>query len=777
MLRPGGHLHGVRTVTTRVRPAKLAFVIPDDDPKLALRAVQSCCSSWGGYAYVIVPASREVGLTEDWKAVLKATDPDALVDGGALSDADKEELRAHDLLARDWRDPQGMLFLGETLQLSALEAFGGGFKKPENESFAVVAELAEDHPLYLPLIARWGALDDEALKRAVGYHRHGYRDLPVDHSAMIRQGRVDFSNHPEDLLLGRVPVDGADGADSQGINLAELTQIGLAATGAGWSEGGTPERPQKAEGYADFVIVTSASGGVSDLCLYWNLRGERLGAEPFPLWLPLDMLEGQRGKAIVEQAVGMTRPSVREARPAGSQLYVLSASTSRAELEARLRPHFPDAVIGADELNTFFTGRWQFYLSEEQTPVYFENGHARMPRPRPDNFRHFLPLLDRVAFEVDVDGVWFPQSKAVCDSIYGNRPHRITQNGNLEHLSYTTDRSPRSRLPTIELPDGWTLLTALFAEHGYDCVATEKSNLSLGQLSLIGGLRDLNVLSSSKVHGALKRLSGRRGQGREFAASERRTETINYFDRLWGRDPGRPVLRWLVERRILLRGAELVCRSCRLKRWYAVDRIGEVWRCDGCQQDMPVPLGLDATHWRYRINELFAAAYDQGAVLPLLVVNLLRSDWGRSSDKSGFACYPGVELRARTNAPVPVEHVEIDLVALRHGRMLFFECKESGEQLGEPDEAAKFAQQLSELTVVADHLGASRVVNATTTAFPEDKTPLSTGLSPDRKAEVEWWEGEVILDPYRYAVGEERRPEGWPDQYLNLVSRTLSRAQ
>lgn len=109
--------------------------------------------------------------------------------------------------------------------------------------------------------------------------------------------------------------------------------------------------------------------------------------------------------------------------------------------------------------------------------------------------------------------------------------------------------------------------------------------------------------------------------------------------------------------------------------------------------------------------------------------------------------------------------------------MLFFECKESGEQLSRPDEAAKFAQQLSELTVVADHLGASRVVNATTTAFPEDKAPLSAGLSPDRKAEVEWWEGESILDPYRYAMGEERRPEGWPDRYLDLVSRTLPRTQ
>jgi hypothetical protein len=36
LLRPGSHLEGVRTVTTRVRPAKVAFVIPDDDRRIAL---------------------------------------------------------------------------------------------------------------------------------------------------------------------------------------------------------------------------------------------------------------------------------------------------------------------------------------------------------------------------------------------------------------------------------------------------------------------------------------------------------------------------------------------------------------------------------------------------------------------------------------------------------------------------------------------------------------------------------------------------------------------
>ncbi len=774
LLRPGDHLNGVRAVTTRIRPAKLAFAIPDDDPRIALRAVQSCCSAWGGYAYVIVPCSRNTGLSRDWKAVLWATDPDAVVDCGVLSEEDKEELERRDLSVRDWRDADEALYLGEALQRSALAAFGEWLDPSESEHFVVVAELSDNDPLYLPVLARWGALDDAALGRAVRRLWYEYRDLPVGYSAFARLRPVDFSGHPTDALLGRVPARAEGESDAGlGLKLPDLTRIGLAASGPAWAGGGTPEEPQLEEGYADFVVVTGEADSVPDLALYWNLRNERLGAEPFPLWLPLNVLDGERGEALVEEAVGMTNPGIRRELPKGSQLYILSASASQPELEALLSPRFPDAVVRTERLSDFFTGRWKHYLTEEQAPVYFEDGSSRLPRPRPREFREFLPLLDRAVYELDIDGVRFPQSKAIRGSIFGNKPHRITKGGALEHLPYTTDRAPKSNLPTIQLPDGWTLLSALFEEHGYDCEPTQKSKLSLGQLSLLGGLSNAGVLSSSKVYETLKKLSGRRGEGREFATTERRTEALNYFDRAWGRDSGRELLRWLVERRVLLRGAELACPRCWLKRWYAVDRIGEVWRCDGCQEDMPIPLNPDATYWRYRINELFAVGYDQGTLLPLLVLRLLHSSWGTSSDKSGFGCYPGVELRAKAGASVPVEHVEIDLVALRHGRLLLFECKESGEQLNEPGETSLFAEQLSGLVAVADHLCASRVVNVTTTAFPKDKALLLSDLPREHAAEVEWWEGESILDPYPYTLGEERRPDGWPERYLDMVSRTL----
>jgi hypothetical protein len=771
LLRPGAHLEGVRTVTTRVRPAKVAFVVPDDDRRMALRTVQSCCSAWGGYACLIVPCSRGTGLSPDWRAVLEAADPDAVVDCGVLLESEKREIEGRGTFVRGWEDAERFLCLGEALQRSALVAFGSWLEPSESDHFVVVPDVAEDDPLYLPILARWGALDDGALKRAVGRLRYEYRELPVNYSDFARLRRIDFSEYPADALLGRVPTAAADDLNPDlGLNLPDLTRIGLAATGIDRLGGITPESFEHEEGYADFVIVTGEADSVSDLALYWDLRSERPGADPFPLWVPLDMLDSDYGEALVQEAVGMTDPSIRRELQSGSRLHIVNASGGRTQLEACLSPRFPEAVIGAEQLSNYLIGRWTHYLSVEQAPVHFEVGRASVPRPRPGALDNFLPLLDRVVYEVGIEGVRLPQSDAVCDAIYGHRPNRITKDGRLEYLSYPTSRSPRNELTNLQLPDGWTVLSSLLEERGYSSRPTQKSNLALGQLSLLGGVQNLKVLASSKVHRLLKELSGRRGAEREFATRERQSVALNRFEQAWGRETGRRLLRWLVEKRVLLRGAELECSRCRLKRWYPVGRLSEVWRCDGCQEDMPIPLGLDATHWRYRVNELFAAGYDQGTVTPLLALYLMHTAWGRPSDREGFGCYPGVELIARDGVEVPVDHIEVDLVALRHGRPILVECKESGESLQDPEQASAFAVQLAGLAALAKHLGASRIVNATPNAFPEDKTALVEQMPQGAGVEVEWWDGASLLDPYPI---ERRRGAGWPEEYLDLILHGL----
>ncbi len=81
----------MRAVNIVSRPAQLAFIVPVDKPEVAVKTVQSCCLSWGGYANYLIPYSRIDGIAADWLAVLRVLDPDAVVDcGGAILAEDKE---------------------------------------------------------------------------------------------------------------------------------------------------------------------------------------------------------------------------------------------------------------------------------------------------------------------------------------------------------------------------------------------------------------------------------------------------------------------------------------------------------------------------------------------------------------------------------------------------------------------------------------------------------------------------------------------------------------
>lgn len=55
---------------------------------------------------------------------------------------------------------------------------------------------------------------------------------------------------------------------------------------------------------------------------------------------------------------------------------------------------------------------------------------------------------------------------------------------------------------------------------------------------------------------------------------------------------------------------------------------------------MPIPLNSDATHWRYRINELYAHGHDQGTLTPLLTLNAMHTAWGTSSIYGGSPSTP-----------------------------------------------------------------------------------------------------------------------------------------
>jgi hypothetical protein len=155
--------------------------------------------------------------------------------------------------------------------------------------------------------------------------------------------------------------------------------------------------------------------------------------------------------------------------------------------------------------------------------------------------------------------------------------------------------------------------------------------------------------------------------------------------------------------------------------------------------------------------------------------------WGGRPSEVGLGFYPGVVLKAKEGARVPYPEKEVDLVAL-HGRdLVLAECKESTEHLAEPEKAAKFARQIAEMVVLADHLGASQLLIASSTVYPVEKATLLRETPADHSVEVTWLDGHDLLDPHYFAnllafkgaSSGADKPEGWDKEYLELLRRCL----
>jgi hypothetical protein len=74
----GEYVEGTRVVETTVRPVRLACLIPEDDPGLAVRFAESRSLAWGGHTSFALPYSRADGLRQPWRQLVDLLDPDAV---------------------------------------------------------------------------------------------------------------------------------------------------------------------------------------------------------------------------------------------------------------------------------------------------------------------------------------------------------------------------------------------------------------------------------------------------------------------------------------------------------------------------------------------------------------------------------------------------------------------------------------------------------------------------------------------------------------------------
>lgn len=323
-LLPGEYAEGTQIVETTLRPVRPACLIPEEDPGLAARFAASRSLAWGGQVGYALPYSRSEGLRQPWRQLLDVLDPDRVFALGITSrpaispgvvNMNAPEVEYPKPLASRLSDDLGRLvytaeegperlFVGaSTLMRTILGAVGEGLEPPDSERFVIVPMLSRQSPGYLPVTARYGGVNEAELISALNklYHRrYSFDDLGL--SELVRVQDVSAAGDLLGVLLGDLSgvLEGVEA--ERALTLTELTLGGLQVTGLPNPNDLSRQAPGDHEGqYYKPVVVTGEDSNVEDFALYWNLRSEHYFAEPFPVWMPLGLLEEAETPAAIER--------------------------------------------------------------------------------------------------------------------------------------------------------------------------------------------------------------------------------------------------------------------------------------------------------------------------------------------------------------------------------------------------------------------------------------------------------------------------------------------
>lgn len=787
LLTQDNKLSGPRVVRVRTRPLRLAYIVPHDAPDVAVRAIESCCLTWGGMTNILVPYVKERGITADWLRILDKSDPDNIVDAAGISERTAKRFQDRGQHIHRWDDPLKKPFVVGALQYSALLARDyPGSRGTSPTTILVTPQLPAADPLFYPALARYGQVNEGGVEETL--RNHGL--IPTTRYAqLVRVETVDLRESQRGAVLGEadLPIDPSRGVPGAGLrqilSVAASTLLGpLPVHGPSYTFGEPlAERPQFEEAYVAQVVVTGEANAVEDLCLFWNLRGERLWArgEPFPIWVPLPLLAKEEGKELIRIAAARwSAQGGRELGPGRSRgIHVVSASASKADISRALGSDIQISSIATRDLHRYFSGQCWVGWEEEKEAV-FREGAARVPY-EPPQFLRLFARYDRIVHEFCARGVNIPQTHSLSRRWLSML--RVSKDGLAGF--YHASRPPQ--LAHMGLPDGWTLMEATFKDAGFEIATSDKGRLALGLIQLLGGLDGLAALASSQIYDILSRMSeitGRQAFQARLRELDTKREGVEELIRLvesglaQEEQPRRhvgfgelrkalgqyvqPAVRWLIDRRLIFRGAQLQCSVCQLTKWYPIARLGEEFTCDGCQRTTPIPLDLASTQWNYRVNELYAKAHDQGVIPHLLTTYASWDPYTSESQPQTLGFHPGLVAKAPDDKVAKVSgfrEMEIDFVELVGGKLIIGECRRDGGHFSDRD-AERYAS-------LGRALGCSRLVFSTLTDFSKSELVIALARRKFRGV-VDTFTRRDLLDVRR---GDRLEPE----EYLGWIAGWL----
>ena len=663
-----------RIATLSVRPLRLAFLI-DANARAdeLLRYVRYNTSIWGGRANLLIPVHENVIRNGWWESLLRYEPDRGVLCSGVPTELGarvQQQVQPFEVVC--WSDDvaehhaQGIDRVGGVHILQVLMPVYEELRGAQRSNFRIPScPIAS--PFHLCAAAQFGLLDDELSE----FYERALKAEPIGLAGDSLHTYLDGVSQFRGRLFPLMATD---------HNLSCHTDP------SGSHMGGN-------------LVILGQTSPAEDLALFWNLRASARMLSKRTVALPSQALQD-------DEAVRALAQWCNEHFEGTNALTLASASLGLERLLSfrdRLRVLLSDRFLYDVWYEDFSFPRFRLREDEHHSEVYPVGRSLYMRLPKP-TWREYERGLMQWAVDVDLEG---PSATG-----QGYVPPKYPRLNEL--LAEGTDRRWRGRyfLRTshdrlslrvtanadhvcINLPDDERLFVDILRSKGYTAATTDKCRYAAAIMKLLadhraaGRSRDPGVrhlLRQMRTHNAALTLG-------EMASHLRQGQTAM--------PPGQieEFIADLALNGVLLRGYDLHCPNCDLRRWYAVAEIGENTECAGCLSRFQPPLNAP---FHYRLNELVLRGVQQ-SVMPVLLADLALSALCWKS----YLSVLGIEVKR-----APTVKVDIDIVAACDGNLVLAECKDLEHGVGKQT-LTDVGEQLAGVVSVADNVGARIVVLAT----------------------------------------------------------------
>ncbi len=607
------------SITIRVRPIRIAFLVDPTDRKGLYRAIELSTFIWGGSYSPIIPVYRRTPAKWELHKVRRQPQPADII-SGYLEGFDP------DLVVPLGKCAKHTYQIGNRDLVQEVELLGDINKTATPRYGIGLIELLRD---FLEKELKYKRNDD--LHIAIPEMPRAYRAflasvfgaLPVEAQRIVDN---DFSRTPG-ITRVKPTLD----------NFVELWKPGRLFPRhlSMWS---LEEKP-----FRDAVLFVCDASSPQDIIDYWNLRA----AGHYVVPIPIQVSTGENVKKV---AADFIERNYRPYRQNPNMFHHTTVQRSRGVAEETVKQFCASLNIKKAEeenqskysMRMWYPRLWDAWARENasegvtfpyshEEERHISEGESRLDlrslNPKLEMFREYSgepKFANEFSFRFfgfkELMAEVIPEGTRELSSAIGRTGYhnwRFSRSGPV-FLAHNKDD-----LIFLDLPRAESMMTEWFSERGWKVALSGPGRIATQLIKQLGGTFGTSWLAHRGVISLLGELE--REAGLPWQAVIGRLKKVIADDELYF--DGERFLEGLLESNALRLGAKIQCPICTRYNWFELNALGYESVCRFCLSEFKPPQKSPKDiEWTYRAYGPFASSIAQGSFTVLLTLKFLNGD-------------------------------------------------------------------------------------------------------------------------------------------------------